>query len=137
MNKDTEESMVVDEAFISELVDEFYTRIRDSERLGPIFNSAISDWGSHLPRMKRFWSSVILRTGSYSGQPVPAHQRLSGVEPHDFEHWLALFQKTLEDIAPSQAVVELFMSKARRIAMSLKLAMFGSRGQIVSRLPIV
>ncbi len=137
MNKNTEGELGIDEAFISELVDEFYTRIRGNERLGPIFNSAIRDWGAHLPRMKRFWSSVILRTGSYSGQPVPVHQRLSGVEPNDFEHWLALFRKTLDDIAPTEAVVQLFMGKAQRIAMSLKLAMFGSRGQLVSRLPIV
>jgi len=49
----------ITEDSIAELVDSFYSRIRDDRLLGPIFANAIgSDWGAHLDRMKRFWSSV-------------------------------------------------------------------------------
>lgn len=118
-------AMGVDEAFISALVDSFYARIRRDERLGPIFNGAIHDWDAHMPTMKAFWSSVALNTGRYSGKPVPAHMKLKGIEKTDFQIWLGLFYKTLEDIAPSEAAITYFMQRAERIAASLQLAMFG------------
>ena len=118
-------AMGVDEAFISTLVDSFYTRIRRDERLGPIFNNAIHDWDAHMPTMKAFWASVALSTGQYSGKPVPSHMKLKGIEKTDFQIWLGLFHKTLEDIAPSEAAITYFMQRADRIAASLQLAMFG------------
>ena len=39
-------SMGVDEAYVSELVNTFYSRIREDRLLGPIFDEAIGDrWG--------------------------------------------------------------------------------------------
>jgi hemoglobin len=119
----------IDEAYISDLVDEFYSRIRVHDSLGPIFNEAIGDrWGVHLPRMKSFWASVALNAGTYSGKPVPVHQKLAIVEERHFGLWLALFRQTLEDTAPSQEAVAYFMERAERIAESLQLAMFGFPG---------
>jgi len=115
----------IDERYIDRLVESFYGRIREDEMLGPIFASRISDWGPHLARMKAFWSSVALNSGQYSGKPVPAHLVLKEVRPAHFEHWLALFQETLEDTAPTPGAVAYFMERAQRIATSLQLAMFG------------
>ena len=117
-------AMGIDEAFISNLVDTFYSRVRVHEVLGPIFNSAIEDWDDHLPKMKAFWSSVAMNSGRYSGKPVPAHQKLTDVAHEDFAVWLGLFEQTLKDIAPPPEVVPYFMERAQRIAESLKLAMF-------------
>jgi hemoglobin len=122
-------AMGIDEAYVSRLVDAFYERVRADARLGPIFDAVIGDrWDEHLPRMKRFWASVALNAGTYSGKPVPAHQQLKDVEPQDFQVWLALFRRTLEDTAPSQKAVSYFMERAERIAESLQLAMFGFPG---------
>ena len=122
-------AMGIDEGYISYLVDTFYSRIRAHETLGPIFDDAIGDhWDQHLPRMKSFWASVALNAGTYSGQPVPAHQKLNTVEPTHVGIWLALFRQTLEDTAPSREAVPYFMERAERIAESLKLAMFGFPG---------
>ena len=44
--------------------------------------------------------------------------------PWHFDIWLAPFRKTLEDTAPSPAVVPYFMEPAERISDSLKQAMF-------------
>ena len=119
----------IDDAYISQLVDEFYARIREHPLIGPIFDDAIGDnWGPHLARMKDFWASVALNAGRYSGKPVPKHQRLSAAQPWHFDIWLALFRQTLEETAPSPAAVDYFMERAERIAESLKLAMFGIPG---------
>lgn len=118
-------AMGIDDAFISYLVETFYSRVRVHDRLGPVFAGAIEDWDAHLPKMKDFWSSVAMNTDRYSGKPVPAHQKLSGVSKEDFKVWLGLFEQTLTDIAPSNEVVPYFMERAHRIAQSLQLAMFG------------
>ena len=109
----------IDEAYISLLVDEFYRRIRAEETLGPIFEEAIGDrWDYHLPRMKSFWASVALNAGTYSGQPVPAHKKLSRVQQSHFQTWLALFRQTLQDTAPTPEAVDYFMERANKIANS-------------------
>ena len=119
----------ITEDYISTLVDTFYERIRAHELIGPIFEEAIDDdWSPHLAKMKQFWSSVALNTGAYSGKPVPAHQKLSRVQPWHFNIWLALFRQTLEDTAPSREAAAYFMERAERIAQSLQLAMFDMPG---------
>ncbi len=66
----------IDDAFISDLVETFYARVRAHPRLGPIFNGEIDDWPAHLAKLKDFWASVALNAGRYSGKPVPAHMKL-------------------------------------------------------------
>lgn len=118
--------MGIDEAYISRLVDTFYARIQADDTLGPIFASQVSNWDTHLPTMKDFWSSVALNTGRYSGRPVPAHFKFKDkVSSSDFAHWLALFRQTLEETAPSAEAIDYFMARAERIAKSLQLAMLG------------
>ena len=128
-------SFGIDNAYISNLVNAFYLRVRAHPTLGPIFDDVIGeDWDSHLPRMKRFWESVALNAGTYSGKPVPAHKKLTAVEPAHFKIWLALFRQTLEETAPSHGAIGYFMERAERIAESLQLAMFGFPGLPVKRL---
>ncbi|PCI04402.1 MAG: globin [Hyphomicrobiales bacterium] len=118
--------MGIDDDYISRLVDTFYERVRDDETLGPIFLDNVTNWDVHMPKMKDFWSSVALHSSRYSGQPVPAHVKLAQkVEPRHFELWLALFEKTLEDTAPTKEAIPYFMERAERIARSLQMAMFG------------
>ena len=119
----------IDEAYIACLVDTFYQRVRADPTLGPIFDGVIQDrWDHHLPRMKEFWASVALHAGTYSGQPVPAHVKLTHVQRSDFQLWLKLFRETLEQTAPTPEVIDYFMERAQRIAESLQLAMFGFPG---------
>ena len=116
------------------MVDSFYANVRALPLVGPIFEREIgAGWDRHLATMKRFWASVTLNAGVYSGKPVPAHQKLSGVEPWHFKIWLALFRQTLEDTAPTPEAVAYVMERAERIAESLQLAMFGFPGLPVNR----
>ena len=125
----------IDEAYLSVMVDAFYSRIRSDARLGPIFDAEIGDrWGPHLDRMKRFWASVALNAGTNSGKPVAVHQRLAGIVAEDFDRWLALFRETLDDTAPTPEAVNYLMIRAERIAQSLRMAMFERTGSGVPSL---
>lgn len=114
----------VDRASIGKLVREFYAKVRQDQRLGPIFAREITgDWEPHLEKMTDFWCSVILKSGDYHGRPVPAHIKLKDVTEADFDIWQALLGQTAAELfAPETAAV--FVDRAERIAASLKLVMF-------------
>lgn len=114
----------VSEDGIRRLVDAFYDKVRLDAELAPIFLRAIpGDWEPHLTRMYAFWSSVMLTTGRYKGNPVVKHLVIPGIQPHLFERWLALFNETCGELFVD-GVSEEFRAKAARIAESLKLALF-------------
>ncbi len=114
----------INEEAIGRLVDEFYTKIRADRELGPIFERAIpGDWGPHLATMRDFWSSVMLTSGRYKGNPVVKHQRVEGIALQLFDRWLALFEETCGELF-DDTIAEAFCAKAHRIAESLKLAVF-------------
>jgi len=112
----------ITESGIAALVDRFYDKVRRDTVIGPLFNAAIEDWDEHLTKLRAFWSSVMLTTGRYKGNPVAAHMK-HPIEPSFFDHWLALWHETAKEIfAPDLAAQ--FSAKADRIAESLKLALF-------------
>jgi hemoglobin len=114
----------ITEQQLDQLVDRFYARVREDEVLGPVFNGAIADWPEHLEKLSAFWSSVMLTTGRYKGQPMVAHMKhKASIEPAMFDRWLGLWRETAAEIldaAGTAAVTE----KAERIAESLQLGMF-------------
>ena len=109
---------------IRRLVDDFYAKVRADEQLGPIFDRAIAgEWDAHLATMRDFWSSVMLTSGRYKGNPVAVHRAVEGIEYGLFARWLKLFDETSRELfAPEVATV--FNTKAARIAESLQLAVF-------------
>jgi hemoglobin len=114
----------ITEHAIEILVDRFYEKIRTDAELGPIFERAIpGDWDPHLATMRNFWSSVMLTTGRYKGNPVAKHLQVEGIEPELFERWLQLFAETCSEQFDTN-VAQAFQAKAARIAESLKLALF-------------
>ncbi len=118
------ERLGIDEALISVIVETFYSRVREDQRLGPIFEKVVKDnWEPHLGKMKAFWSTIVLRTNRFQGEPMPAHQRLEGVSSADFDHWLEMFKTTLDDIGKSDEITQIFMPYAERMAVRLSSAM--------------
>ena len=113
----------IDEAGLERLVHAFYARVREDAELGPIFNGAIADWPEHLGRLTAFWSSVMLTSGRYKGQPVPAHMKhRSRMTPALFDRWLALWGETARELMAPEAAAAL-EARAARIAESLQLAL--------------
>jgi hemoglobin len=114
----------ITEDAITRLVDSFYAKIRADAELGPIFMRAIpGDWGPHLATMRNFWSSVMLTSGRYKGNPIAVHQRVEGMELRLFDRWLSLFEQTCDELFDAPVAAG-FRAKAHRIAESLKLALF-------------
>jgi len=73
--------------------------------------------------MHDFWSSIMLTSGRYKGNPIAVHLRVEGMEPQLFGRWLALFAETCRELFDDD-VADVFRAKAERIAESLKLALF-------------
>jgi hemoglobin len=126
----------VTEASIEILIDRFYDAVRRDPELAVVFETAIAqdEWPEHLATLRRFWSSVMLTSGRYSGNPVAVHRAIRGLERPMFARWLALFETTATELfAPECAAV--FVDKARRIATSLQLALFHRLGAPPDGLP--
>ena len=125
----------INESALARLVDAFYARVRADAELGPIFNDAVLDWPEHLQKLAHFWSSVMLTTGRYKGQPVPAHlKHKDHITPALFDRWLYLWQQTTDELMEPAAAAAL-QSKAARIAESLQLAMFFKLAPLPNQVP--
>ncbi len=121
----------VDEAMIARLVRAFYAVARRDEMLGPIFAARIADWPAHFERMEAFWSSVMLMSGRYHGQPMAAHADLP-IDAAHFDRWLELFEATARALCPP-AAADAFLERARRIAQSLELGVAAQNGRTLGR----
>jgi hemoglobin len=115
------------DAEIPPLLADFYRRVRADALLGPVFGDAVADWPDHLARLADFWSSVMLTSGRYKGQPVAAHVRhLDRITPPMFDRWLAIWADTTKrrlSVAGAAAMQE----KAARISISLQAALRRAR----------
>lgn len=116
-----------DERLIRTLVDTFYESVRGDALLGPVFAANVEDWSVHLPKMYDFWSSMVLRSGRYSGRPIQAHLRLEGLTAEHFERWLGLWRRTVEAVVPAEppSARAAFINAAERMAMNMRGAIIG------------
>ncbi|MBA3538056.1 MAG: DUF1971 domain-containing protein [Deltaproteobacteria bacterium] len=113
----------LDDAQLGGLVDTFYARVRLDPLIGDVFNRAVADWGEHLETLTRFWSSVMLGSGRYKGNPVAQHlKHVRELTPPMFERWLELWSETTTAVC-SPANASALQAKARRIGESLQLAL--------------
>jgi hemoglobin len=119
----------ITEPAIAVLVTRFYRKARRDAVIGPLFEDAVEDWDEHLGKLCDFWSTVMLTTGRYKGNPMAAHLKQSKIEPAFFERWLALWHETAGEVFAPPAAAQ-FDLKAERIAESLKLALFYRPGAI-------
>jgi len=110
------------DAMLPTLLRTFYGRVRQDELIGPIFNDAVHDWDEHLDRIGEFWSSVMLGTGRYKGNPVARHLPHAGrIDQAGFDRWLGIWGETTSELLPEPLALAL-QAKAARIAESLRLA---------------
>ncbi len=110
----------ITEEMIRDVVHSFYATIRTDPALGSIFRRVIGeDWGPHLAKMCDFWSSVLLMTGRFDGDPMAKHVAVGGIRPTHFARWLHLFRQTVEKLCPPPAA-EMFVMRSEMIARSLQ-----------------
>lgn len=112
----------ITEAEIRDLVFTFYDRVRQDEHLGPVFERSLAGrWAEHLEKMCDFWSSVLLATGRFRGNPVRAHRSVAGIEPAHFDRWLELFEDTACDTLRPHVATDV-VSRAARMRVVLERA---------------
>ena len=79
MKNEPMETQITEQA-ITRLVDGFYASVRQDSQLAPVFDRAIAEaeWPAHT--MYRFWSSVMLTSGRYKGNPMAVHMGVAGIQ---------------------------------------------------------
>src|SRR5690606_16493750 len=96
------EAQYITDDNIRNLIDAFYQKVRMNKELGPIFSEAIGDndeaWKPHLKMMYDFWSSIMLGSGRYHGNPFQKHRLLPPFDISMFDIWLALFTECAQEL---------------------------------------
>jgi hemoglobin len=84
------------------LVRAFYSHALTDEVIGFLFTDiAKLDLEHHLPRITRFWETVLLDAGTYGGGAFRPHLELNMKVPlrrGHFERWLWLWQRTVDEM---------------------------------------
>lgn len=118
---------VITDESIRRMVEKFYGRVRQDSVLGPVFEEVLHDkWDDHIARIAEFWSTIILRTGSFQGNVFGKHMALDKIREEHFVHWLSLFRETISETYCDDAAKR-FLNTADRIAGSLQLGFFNER----------
>ncbi len=107
------------------LVGTFYSKIRTHSVLGPIFNSIITDWESHLSLLTDFWETQLFLKRKYHGNPVTAHEKVDdrmdgAITTEHFGLWLNLWFATIDELFEGETA---WVAKNRAQKMSTMLFM--------------
>ncbi|MFC3559669.1 group III truncated hemoglobin [Pedobacter jamesrossensis] len=101
------------------LVDTFYAKVQQNNKIGPIFNNiAKVDWSHHLPKMYDFWESILFGKAIYKGNPMLTHFALrekANLHQEEFNTWKALFFDTVDTLFAGENA-EIIKQKAQSIA---------------------
>ena len=101
------------------MVELFYARVQQDPDLGPVFESRVAGrWPEHLDKMVAFWSSALLGTGQYGGNPRAVHAGIPGIGPQHFERWLSLFECTTSELF-DPVIAQRVQTRARAMAQGL------------------
>lgn len=79
---------------VTRLVHDFYARVRQDDRLGPVFDARVHDWDGHLAQLVDFWSAMLRGTRRFNGNPMSKHMAMPELERELFDRWLQLFRQT-------------------------------------------
>lgn len=92
------------------LVENFYSKVKKDDMLGPIFNDVlVFRWDKHIPIMIDFWETILLEGSSYRGNTMRVHIDLNKIHPltpAHFERWKELFFETLDEHFTGDKVVD-------------------------------
>lgn len=99
--------------------------------LGPIFNSIINDWDTHLDLLTDFWETQLFLKKKYQGNPVTAHQEVDDkmnhtITPEHFGLWLNLWFETLDELFEGDTVW-IAKNRAQKMSTMLYLQIFQHR----------
>jgi hemoglobin len=106
------------------LVDAFYSKIRQDELIGFIFDDiAKVNWQKHLPVMYDFFENMLFYTGAYTGNPMELHKHVNRLFPlteAHFTRWNYLFSNTVDELFCGDTA-ELVKQRTKSIAAVMQL----------------
>ena len=112
----------IDESGIRTLVYTFYDRIRAEPELGPMFERRLAGrWDPHLEKMCDFWSTVLLGTARFRGNPMAMHMDIPGLKPAHFDRWIELFDQTAHEVLPRHQAADI-VGRSMRMRVALERA---------------
>ena len=114
-------SSPLDEAQIAHLIDRFYDKVSADSLLGAVFNPVVHDWPEHKRLLTSFWCSVVLRAGTYRGNPLAMH-RPHAIDSNHFGRWLQLWGETNHELLDAGAAA-VMIEYAGRIGQGLQLGL--------------
>lgn len=91
------------------LVNSFYDQVKNDDILGPIFNTVIEDWSHHLPKMYRFWGTVLFGEPGYSGNAIATHIAIDKkfpLQPEHYDRWISLWRNTVDSLFAGEKAEE-------------------------------
>jgi hemoglobin len=103
------------------MVETFYGRVRADLLLGPVFERRITDWPSHLARMRAFWRSVLRAESGYHaerGSPLQIHAAMPELTREHYARWLVLFERAATEVFDPAAAAGV-VRRAERMAATL------------------
>jgi len=115
------------------LVDSFYVKVRKDDLLGPIFNSIIKDWETHLSLLTDFWETNLFLIKKYTGNPLEKHVEVDNfhnntISELHFGTWINLWFETIDSLFIGEKA-QLAKNRARNMSTFLHLKMFESRNK--------
>ena len=104
---------------ITNLVHQFYAKVRQDALLAPDFNTIIKDnWERHLQIMCNFWSTILLYSKKYLNDPMAKHLPMQLNKNH-FDRWLMLFEETVDELFCGNTAITA-KTRANNIARIMK-----------------
>ena len=108
------------------LVNSFYSKIREDELLGPIFNSHIPEdkWPEHLDKLTDFWETNLFGIAKFKGSPTQKHINVDknlkySIEQKHFGRWLQLWFETINALYEGE-----YADKAKNAARKMSTGQF-------------
>lgn len=87
---------------VESFIDSFYEKVKADDTIGYIFNEVAQlDWEEHMPKIYRFWASILLGKPGFQGDVMGVHMRLNEKEritSDHFDRWIALFTETVNEM---------------------------------------
>ena len=105
------------------LVRAFYGRALTDPVIGFLFTDVAKlDLEAHVPRLTRFWETILLGAQSYGGGAFRPHLELNSkaqLKQGHFDRWLQLWDMTVDELF-SGAHADLAKSHAHRVAQAFE-----------------
>ena len=118
---------------ISKLVRTFYPKVRENDLLGPIFNSLIKDWETHLELLTDFWETNLFFVKKYTGNPLEKHVKVDRtynytINELHFGTWINIWHQTIDELFVGE-VAQLAKNRARNMSTFMNIEIFKSRSE--------